>query len=131
MNPSETIKEIYQSTHFNDRLFDRLQNSNLEKKQKNEIEKNLKKLLSTKTPRNKKVRIAVRLLKADNNFTINDYIRRTKYVGDEIWVIVQQRTFTTLLVGKSSNTSNPDKLKNRFKVNEVYYSPEDLIKQYQ
>jgi hypothetical protein len=107
-----------------------LHNSTLSKEQKKEIQTNIRNSFKVKTPRSGKTRIALRVYSSPESFKIRDYHKNTSYVGNEIWIIVQRRGVKTLLVGESSLTKNPEYVKKRFDVTNVFYSVEDLKSTY-
>lgn len=124
------ITEIYTTNHFIHRLDDRLINSSLSPEDKSIVRSQIKQLLSVKTPRTAKYKIAVRIYTTDIPHEYKDYTRKTKYIGNEIWVIVQERILKTILIEKSKRTKDPIDVQRIFNVSEVYYSIEDLKTKY-
>jgi hypothetical protein len=119
------LNEIIVTNHFNDRVYDRMYQSSLQMEERNKVIKAANKVSYVRVG---KGRIAVRIYQTDKDFKIKDYHRNTNFVGNEIWVMIEDKKATTLLVGKLNQTSNPENVKREFKVDRVYYSINQMKK---
>lgn len=126
------IDEAKASTHFKDRLKDRLNSIDLPSKDIIRIHKEIKKINRTKYDKDKGYAVRIIRFNPDPSSSAYVNIKGKEYyrvydekgkdsTGNELWVIVRNNEIKTFMIRKSVQTSNPEYMKRRLRVDEIIY----------